>query len=352
MAKKGKQVDARDKSGEPRPAPGRAAAKLAIVADIGGTNTRVALAEAGRPGCRPELGRIVKLANDAHESLDELLAAAVDALGAAGVATAVLAVAGPVMQGDVPLTNRAWTLRRGALAARFGWSRLVVINDFAAVARSLPGLTAQDVTTLAPGLRDDAAALLAVGPGTGLGVGAFCPGPDGAGAMIASEAGHMSFGASNPAENRIFATLQAEQGFVRAETVLCGPGLTRLYAAMAPEAGLLPAAAIAQRLAAGDAAARAVVAMFFGLLGRFAGDLALAFRASGGVFLTGGVLLRLSAHADLAPLVAGFRGHRDHEAWLLKVPIHLIKAAEPGLLGCAALADAAGTPTGAAVAAS
>ena len=361
MSNRGKPADARDNSGAAvsatpksatpnsgtlksgtgaaKSAPRRARPKQAIVADVGGTTSRIAIAETGHPGRPLKLGPILKLANDDHESLDELLVTAIGELGAASVATAVFAVAGPVVPGDVALTNRPWIMRRTALAARFGWSRLLVVNDFAAVARALPRLTASDVVTLSPGRRDHGAPLLALGPGTGLGVGAFWPGFGGSGLLLASEAGHMSFGPSNPAENRIFAALQAGEGFVRAETVLCGPGLSRLYAAMVPEAGPLPAAAIAMRLAAGDAGARTVVSLFCSLLGRFAGDLALAFRAGGGVYLAGGVLQRLHKHADLAPLLAAFRAHPAHEAWLADVPVHVITAEEPGLIGCAVLAE-------------
>jgi glucokinase len=314
---------------------------IALVADVGGTTSRIAIVARQRRGRAARLGSILKLANDEHASLDALLAKAVAALDAAKVRTAVLAVAGPVASDEVMLTNRPWTLRRQALSERFGWRHIEVINDFAAIAWSLPRLSGRDLAIVAPGKRDATAPMLALGPGTGLGVGAFWPDASDGGRVLASEAGHMSLGASCLAESRIFAALQAGGELVKAETIISGPGLSRLYGVMVPEAGPLPAATIARRLADGEADARPVIDMFATLLGRFAGDLALAFGASGGVYLAGGVLQRLYPFIDTGLVMGAFTNHPGHEAWLRRVPVRVITAEEPGLIGCAAVADMA-----------
>ncbi len=310
--------------------------KLVFVADVGGTTSRIALTGNGR------IGPVLRLSNDAFGTLDDMFGAAVEALQARAVETAIVAVAGPVGVGDVRLTNRDWTLHREQLRARFGWCSLAVLNDFAAVAHGLPCLGASEIVTWSQGECDPLGPRLALGPGTGLGASLFWPDanrPEVAhGRVLATEAGHMSFGASELAQDRAFATLRAREGFVNAETVLSGPGLARLHAAMVPEAGTLPAATIATRLARGDQQTRSVVDLFMRLLGRFAGDLALAYRASGGVYLAGGVMQRIADHVDRGAFRQAFVGHPPYQGWLSGVPIHLVTAEEPGLIGCAALA--------------
>jgi glucokinase len=120
--------------------------------------------------------------------------------------------------------------------------------------------------------------------------------------------------------------------------MLSGPGLMRLYRTLAGNGALTPEE-IVTRAKEGDGAARAAVAMFVRLLGRFAGGLALSFKATGAVYLTGGVACALGPMLDAQVFRAAFEAHPPHAAWLRRMPSYVITDAEPGLVGCAVFAE-------------
>ena len=304
-----------------------------LLADIGGTNSRFAFA--GASG-RPE--HVVIIENDTVQSLET----AIDTyLGRTGMQprAAVLAVAGPLDRGDeVALTNRAWRFRRSELAQRFGFSQLRVINDFEAIAWSLPRLAAADVRVLGPKHEPRAGTKAVLGPGTGLGVAALVP-TDGRWFVMSSEGGHISFGPKSPDEIEIFSRLFREHGAVSAETILSGPGIARLMRALDPGTAHRTPEAVVKAALNGEAQALAAVKLFVRLLGRFAGGLALTFKALGGVYIAGGVASRVAPLLDANQFRAAFEAHPPYENLLRDIPTLLMSRTEPGLLGCAVLAD-------------
>jgi glucokinase len=124
-----------------------------------------------------------------------------------------------------------------------------------------------------------------------------------------------------------------------AEAVLSGSGLAALHAAMHPDTLKVKAEMIVRQARAGDRAARATVAMFVRLLGRFAGDMALTFRATGGVYVAGGVATGLEPLLDARLFRAAFERHPPYDALLKAIPTALITCEEPGLIGCVAAAE-------------
>jgi glucokinase len=304
-----------------------------LLADIGGTYSRFALA--GRGG-RPE--RIVTFANDAFPGIDAAIMSYLAGIDARPEG-AVLAVAGPVNGHDIALTNRAWRFHLSDLAAKFGLTSIQAINDFEALAWALPRLGADDMRRLGAGTEPGAplGAKIVIGPGTGLGVAALVPSGDGW-QSVASEGGHASFGADTPDEEPVFAQLR-EHGRVTAEMVLSGPGLARLHVALHADVPPLAPETVVAHARAGDPAARATTQLFVRLLGRFAGDVALTFKATGGVYVTGGVALGFGPLFDEALFREAFETHPPHERMLAAIPTYLVTCVEPGLLGCAALAD-------------
>jgi glucokinase len=302
-----------------------------LVADIGGTNSRVAFAE---PGGRPE--RIVTLSNDEAGGPEGVLARALE--GAPTPRLAVLALASPVAGDEIPLTNRDWIVRPKELAARFRIARVHALNDFEAIAYALPKLTGADLHPVGPATLFPDGVKLAIGPGTGLGAAALVPSASGY-RVIATEAGHMSFGAAYPDELMIFHRLLEKHTPLSVEHILSGSGLARLHRAMHPELLELKPEMILRQAQAGDRAARATVAMFVRLFGRFAGDMALAFRAMGGVYIAGGVAAKLGPLFDAGLFRAAFERHPPYENLLKAIPSALIVAPEPGLIGCAAYAE-------------
>ena len=245
--------------------------------------------------------------------------------------------AGPVNGDEISLTNRAWSFRLSELRDRFGFAQVRAINDFEALAWALLGLAPTDTRPLGRHSEERRGAKVVLGPGTGLGVAALVPAGNGWQA-VASEGGHMSFGPASDDEEPIFARLRAECGPVSAETVLCGRGLGRLHLALHPGAQRLTSEEIIAQAQAGDAAALATTVLFTRLLGRFAGDVAVTFKAIAGVYITGGVATGLAAVLDEAVFRAAFEAHPPYQKTLAATPTRLLTCTEPGLLGCAALA--------------
>lgn len=312
--------------------PSVTAASSVLLADIGGTHSRFAvLGSNGRPD------RVVSWDNDRFGGVEGAITTYLSEFGGKPKA-AVIAVAGPVGGRDVALTNRNWRFNLDQLATQFGLSRVDAINDFEAQAWALGNLRRDEVRTLGLAVPALHGAKVVLGPGTGLGVAALVPADKGWQA-VSSEGGHVIFGAAREDEDPIFARLH-EHGPVSAEMVISGSGLPRLHGAVNPGAAPLTSAAIVQQALAGDPAAGATIKLFVRMLGRFAGDVALTFKAVGGVYITGGVTAKLGVLLDEKILRDAFEAHPPYEYLLRSIPTFTITAEHPGLVGCAALAMA------------
>jgi glucokinase len=211
------------------------------------------------------------------------------------------------------------------------------LNDFEALALALTALSGDDLVAIGGGA-DAPGAKVVLGPGTGLGVAALIP-AGGRFTVLPSEGGHASFGPQAPDEMDIFARLFREHGAVSAETILSGPGLVRLMRALDPGTPHRTPEAVVNAALAGEASAKATAELFVRLLGRFAGGLALTFKALGGVTIAGGVASRLAPLIDAQAFRAAFEAHPPYEGLLRTIPTLMMGRTEPGLLGCAALAD-------------
>ena len=305
-----------------------------LLADVGGTHTRFALlANSGRPE------RVVSWDNNDYASLQDAITSYLAELEQRPQA-AVLAVAGPITGREIALTNRSWHFNLDELAGRFGFSRIQAINDFEAQAWALTQLQSGDYRNIGDnaGARSLPGVKVVLGPGTGLGVAALVP-MGGAWQAVATEGGHVSFGAAHKDEEAVFARLH-ESGPVSAEMVVSGSGLPRLHGALHPATAPLTAAAIVAQATAGDAMAGATIKLFVRLLGRFAGDVALTFKALGGVYIAGGVTGKLGPLFDEGIFRTAFEAHPPYADLLKTLPTYLITVAHPGLIGCGALAMA------------
>jgi len=311
-----------------------------LLADIGGSKSRFALANAAG---RPE--RILVIDNDEVAGFEGAVARYLDETGVRP-RSATLAIAGPINDEEIVLTNRAWRFRRGDLARRFGLSALRVVNDFEAIAWALPALGAAETRQLGavalaearPEERRDAVKLV-LGPGTGLGVAALLPIELGW-RVVASEGGHSALGPRSADEVPAFEQLWKECGSVSAECVLSGAGLVRLARALDRDAASHPPETIVASALAREPAALAATRMFVRLLGRFAGSMALTFKAAGGVYIAGGVASGLGPLLDEPHFRAAFETHPPHQSMLAQIPTLLVTCEEPGLIGCAVMARA------------
>lgn len=303
-----------------------------LLADIGGSASRFAVCGAGG---RPERLTIID-----NETVSGPEAAIRRYLGETGLSprAAVLAVAGPVAGGKIKLTNRDWYFSCDQLAERFGFDRIHAVNDFEAVAHALAVLRPDEARPIGRAAARCLGAKAVLGPGTGLGVAALVPHGN-EWVAIASEGGHASFGPAAADERIIFQRLANEAEPIVAETVISGPGLERIYRALNPFGIPLEARTIVAQARTGATDARAAVDVFVRLLGRFAGDVALTLKATGGVYIAGGVAQKLGPLFDAAIFRAAFENHPPYRDLLAAIPTSLMVCAEPGLIGCAALAE-------------
>jgi glucokinase len=307
-----------------------------LIADIGGTNGRFALLDEEGGG----LGPLHRVKLDDFPGVSDAIRSFLQAHGPGRAPRgAVLAVAGPVSADRARLTNRGWVVDGAEIARALGIGAVRVVNDFAAVSWSLPGLTRADLHPLGGGAAEPGEPMAVLGPGTGLGVGAFLP-PDRA---LVTEGGHASLAAHDPREAAVVEWLRARHGHVSAERVLSGMGLENIHAALAAiDGAAVPerdAAAVTEAALSGACATcREALSMFCAVLGGVAGDLALLYGARGGVFVAGGIAPRFPEFLAASGFRARFEAKGRFREWLRPVPAHLVTRPDAAMLGLAAMA--------------
>jgi glucokinase len=314
-----------------------------LVGDIGGTNARFALQrEPDRPveevasyPCR----EFPSLLDALHRYLDEHAGGERPRACAIGVATAVT--------GDrVQLTNSHWTFSIEELRRRLGVQRLLVLNDFSALALSLPALSDGERRQVGGGTPVQEAPIALIGPGTGLGVSGLLPTPDGHRYVpIGGEGGHATLSSFDPEEAAVLALLHRDFGHVSAERALSGPGLENLHRALvtlrgAPARERGAAQIVEAALRGSDTLCESALTMFCSLLGNAAGNLALTLGARGGVYIGGGIVPRLGAWFDRSPFRERFEAKGRFRDYLSPIPTYVVQAdASPALVGASRALD-------------
>lgn len=259
-----------------------------LVADVGGTNTRVALAS----GTDLLPDSIIKHRNTDYDGLPQLLAAYLQGQRSPSCERAAVAIAGPVKDGAGRLTNLNWEIDKTTLADVTGAERGAVLNDLQAQGHALGHIADTDLSTLKQGEDENPnAAMLVIGVGTGFNCapvfqtakGRFVP---------PSEAGHLTFAARGDEQLALSQFLEQKLGHVAVEDVLSGRGLERCYAWASSEAGDAKTATTAEVFAAAaaeDPVAVRAIGAFVTALGNVTGDLALTLLPFGGIYLVGGM---------------------------------------------------------------
>jgi glucokinase len=310
-----------------------------LICDIGGTNARFALVPAS--GAPVEAGPRLKTGNFA--SLEDALAAVLEVLGAKP-RSLIACAAGPVAGRVVKMTNAAWRIDGTEVAARAGLDQGLLLNDFEAQAFSLPVLESAWVRPIGA-FAEKPGAQLIMGLGTGLGVAAVFD-IETRHVAMSSEAGHMGFGPLGAEETALWPYLDTGSlGRVCAETILSGPGLMRLHRARCAAAGEEAAESseitlIERAHAQPGGEEAATLRLCWALTGRFAGDLALAFLAKGGVTFSGGILPRIVEFCDRQKFRAAFEDKAPYGEMMRAIGTRLVVSEDAVLTGMAAIANA------------
>jgi glucokinase len=320
----------------------RRVTRLALIADIGGTNARFALTDID--SAVPELLQPRALANSDFASLQH---AAEHYLSLVGVRPkrAAIAVASPVDADEIRLTNRAWSFSRAELQQTLGLDALRILNDFGAIAAAVPALTPADWITLHG--RDTLplrSPISVIGSGTGLGVALLVGDPERGWTVVETEGGHMSFAPLGDEEQCIQRWLTARFGRASNERLLCGTGLSHIDAALRGESSAPldgrsaavrdPAQIVAAALDGHDHAARRALARFCAVLGSVCGDVALVHGART-VLIAGGIVPRFVPFLRSSAFRERFLAKGRFAAYLESVAIHVVTHPNPGLLGAA-----------------
>jgi glucokinase len=310
-----------------------------LVCDTGGTNVRFAPIQ--EPGAG--LGEVVHLRTGDYPGLAEAIEAAAPKLGARPQSM-IACGAGPIVGRTLKLTNAPWVMDGPEAARRTGLKQGLLLNDFEAQALSLPTIPeAWERRIGALKFGADGPQVI-LGPGTGLGVAALVE-ADGRFTAVSSEACHIDFGPISSAEYALWPHLERAHGRVTSESVISGAGLARVHRARmmakgAPDPRVDPAAVTAAALADPKSEEAASVRLYWRIVARFAGDMAVTFVATGGVTLSGGVLPRVIDFLDETSFRNAFEDKAPVDALARRIPTRLVTREDAVLVGMAAIASA------------
>ncbi len=316
--------------------PMKTASERAIVADIGGTNARFAVADLSTL----QLSDFQSFSCAEHESIVEAATSYAKSL-AHPPKKAALAVAAPVTGETVDFTNSPWSFERKALARAMGLDGLLVLNDFQALAMSLPYIAAEDLAQIGGDKPVEKATKLVLGPGTGLGTAGLVWSEAGW-VAVPGEGGHINLAPVHLGHLPLLNRMMSDREHLSAERVISGLGICDLYRCVAAERGGkaedLEARDIVERAtSASDPIAVETLEHFVAWLGSFAGDAALMLGARGGVYLGGGIPMRILDILKKGEFRRRFEAKgRMREAFLAAIPVYVICAKAPALQGAAA----------------
>ena len=313
-------------------------APLAILADIGGTNTRVALAD----GKVVRTDSIAKFSNADYPSLEPVLRQYLAEAGVAGVDGACVAAAGPVRDGMAVMTNLDWTIDAALLVRATAAKQTAILNDLQAQGHALGHIQPQFLRPIIAGPQQPGASMLVVGVGTGMNAAPVHDTPWGR-VVAASECGHILMPVRTDQDFRLARFVERygphAHGFAGVEDVLAGRGLERVHAFVSTEAGTpqdRKAADIMAAIAAGDDLARDTARLYVHLLGTELGNLALIHLPFGGIYLIGGVARAMTPYMAEMGLTDAFRDKGRFGGFMEGFSVQVVEDDFAALTGCAA----------------
>lgn len=318
-----------------RPAETEANEGYSLVADVGGTNTRVALAD----GTRLLPDTVRRYPNRDFDSLETVLRRFIADTGGVECAAACVALAGPVQDGAGEMTNLDWTFDRDTLTRATGARRVAILNDLQAQGHGLDHIAPDNLAQIIPGpIAGPRATRLVIGLGTGFNIAPVFAQAGGV-LVTPSETGHTNMPVRTEADLRLCRHIEARMGFCGTEEVLSGSGLVRIYDWLGHESGETGKADAAAIMAAcgdgSDPRAEKAAAMFVHLFAMIAGNLALIHLPFGGIFLSGGVSRAFTPHFERFGFTAAFRDKGRFSHMMDHFGVAVIEDDFAALAGCA-----------------
>lgn len=320
-----------------------------LAGDIGGTKTILAL-------FRPEGSALVEVVKEKYSSTEyPNLTAVVREFITANqfrVERACFGIAGPVRGDRVEATNLPWVIEARALKQDLLIERVVLINDFHAIAYGIEQLASQQLLTLNPGSRVEHGPQAILGAGTGLGE-AFLFWSNGRYEVVASEGGHADFAPRTDLEIELLRYLIQKFGRVSYERILSGPGLANLYSFLQQREPQRESAALRAELEAAedpapiisdfalsgrDPLAVQALDLFVAIYGAEAGNLALKVVATGGVYIAGGIAPRITEKLRQPTFLDAYQDKGRLSDLVRSIPVQVVLNPEVGLLGAAVVA--------------
>jgi glucokinase len=310
-----------------------------IVADIGGTHTRFAIAT--KTVNSFDISAKWVQPSDHFSGLAEALAAYLETIDSRNIKKACLAVAGPIVDGKVKVIHQGWEASLSIMQKQFGFDEFNLINDFTALAFCLPYLRPADTLDIHRQSELGYGVKAVVGPGTGFGVAGLMPTKD-RWKLIDGEGGHISFAPTNTLEIEILKVLITQFDRVSIESILSGPGLINLYNAMAVIRGevaknLMPKEIAELGSSGEDPLCEAVLHSFCAIMGSAVGDIALTLRPTGGIYMAGGILPKMKEFFVASDFLARFLAKEPMAHVVADIPIAMLNTEDAAFIGAAVL---------------
>ncbi len=305
---------------------------LRLLADIGGTNARFALASG--TSVRDEL----QLSCADFPEIDAAIQHYLHGVGAQDkVSEAALAIAAPLTGDHISMTNHSWRFTISGLRQRLQLRRLIALNDFTALAMAVRHLPRGELAQIGGVAHTSTAPIALLGAGTGLGVSGLIPAGE-HWLPLQGEGGHVSLAPGNARELAVLQLLWRQFEHVSAERVLSGSGLVNLYGAIAqlnqaPVLPLVAADVTRQGLDGSCTSCREALQMFCAFLGSVAGDLVLTLGATHAVYIGGGIAPRLGDYLAHSGFRQRFEAKGRYAEYLSAVPVYVIHTAQPAFIG-------------------
>lgn len=310
---------------------------LSLVADIGGTNTRCALAN-GRDVLPDTIRRY---SNAEHSGLEAVLRTYLTDEGDVEPVAACVAVAGPVRDGEATMTNLHWTIDCETLKRATKTETVAILNDLQAQGHAIGDLTENALRPIiaGPDMKSSADAVrLVVGVGTGFNAAPVFETPSGR-FVPPSESGHANLPIRTKQELRLCRFVSTAHGFPAVEDVLSGRGLERVYSFLGEESGT-PQNASAQDIMTAcahgdDAGAQEAARLFTRILGTVCGNLSLIQLPFGGVYLVGGVARAFGPYLTQFGFADAFRDKGRFAGFMSNFAVSVVEDDYAALLGSA-----------------